>query len=106
MSERGDATTNTALDARAQALLDGGDRDDPTLPTDERELRQLRGALRRAGLTEVELAGRLGVGNLTASARLTGQQPTNRAERFQMALALVEMLADREAAAAERSEGR
>ncbi len=92
-----------SLDERAEALLAGGDRSDPMLPEDERELRQIRGALRRAGLTEVELAGRLGVGNLTASARLTGQQPTHRQERFQMALALVEMLADR-AAATERSE--
>ena len=89
--------TATTLEARAEALLDGGDRSDPSLPTEERELRQIRNALRRAGLTEVELAGRLGQGNLTVSASLTGQRRTNRQERLQMALALVAMLADAEA---------
>lgn len=88
-------TTPTVAE-RAQALLDGGDRDDPTLPETERELRQIRGALRTAGFSEAQLAGRLGVGNLTLSTALTGQRPTEPRERLGLAVAVVEMLADQE----------
>ncbi len=96
----GQDTTPTVVE-RAQTMLAGGERDDPTLPEDERELREIRGALRRAGLTEAQLAGRLGWGNWTTGARLSGQQPTDRRDRFQMACAVVEMIADREAAQAD-----
>ena len=93
----------STLAGRAHALLAGGDRSDPRLPEDEAELRQIRAALREARLTEAQLAARLGWGQITAGSSLTGQRPTSRAERFQMAVAVVEMLADREAAQASRA---
>lgn len=63
---------------------------------EDAELRAIRRALRATGLGEPALAARLGVGNLTLGALLTGQQRCSRAERAEIAEAIEQIAADRE----------